>query len=122
MKFCGGPGTGEGVHNALLTGIGFAFLWVGWLSHCAGAAAAGGAPVATVLVNAQVHPLAPFTAHGGLTAPRSASPGDFVAGYVWGYGMPFAYFEIWNLLVASVGTYASAVFKFRGVLGVVCYP
>lgn len=54
LRFCGGPGADEGVHNVLLTGIGFAFLWLGWLSHCAGAAAAGGAPVATVLLNAQV--------------------------------------------------------------------
>ena len=61
LKFCGGPGFGEGAHNVLLTGIGFAFLWLGWLAHCAGAAAAGGAPVATVLLNTQVRQLPPVT-------------------------------------------------------------
>ena len=64
LKFCGGPGIGEGAHNVLLTGIGFAFLWLGWLSHCAGAAAAGGAPVATVLLNVQVRHMLPLCVTG----------------------------------------------------------
>jgi ammonia channel protein AmtB len=57
MKLCGALEPGEGVHNVLLSGLGFAFVWVGWLAHSAGAAAAAGAPLATVILNAQVRML-----------------------------------------------------------------